>query len=158
MKKIILLYLSLLLVGCGGSDGDENNNNNNIDPNDPIIGVWEIISEERYVFENDTGYGRACLNESDPELPSQFRVYSNGKADLYTYECSGGDSPSNPVQTEELFSLDGNWEQIGGDGSYLFYDPTDEVPNDEIFYCEFNNDNSQLTHDTGEVIQIWQRQ
>ena len=70
----------------------------------------------------------------------------------------GGDGPFNPVQTEELFSLDGNWEQIGGVGNYLFYDPTDEVPNDEIFYCEFNNDNSQFTHDTGEVIQIWQRQ
>ena len=35
MKKIILSYFSLLLVGCGGSDGDENNNNNNIDPNEP---------------------------------------------------------------------------------------------------------------------------
>jgi hypothetical protein len=156
MKKIILLCITLLLVGCGDGDGD--GNSSNVDPNDPIIGVWEIISEERYVFENDTNYGRACLNESDPELPSQFYVYSNGKADLYIYECSGGDGPFNPVQTEELFSLDGNWEQIGGVGNYLFYDPTDEVPNDEIFYCEFNNDNSQFTHDTGEVIQIWQRQ
>lgn len=154
MKKIILFCIPLLVVGCGDGDG----NSSNVDPNDPIIGVWEIISEERYVFENGINNGRACLDESDPELPSQQHIYSNGKADLYFYECSEGDDPFDPVRTEELFLLDGNWEQIGSAGNYLFYDPTDEEPNDETVYFEFNNDNSQFTHDTGEVIEIWQRQ
>ena len=71
--------------------------------------------------------------------------------------CSG-DNSSNPVQSEELFSLDENWEQVGDPGNYLIYDPTDEEPNEEVAYLEFNNDNSQFTTDTGEVIQIWERQ
>lgn len=156
MKQVLYLLLPLLMISCGG-DSDENGNTN-VDPNDPLIGLWEIISEERYIFEDNTSYGRACLGELDPEFPSQIRVYSNGKADLYIYECYGGDNSSNPVQSEELFSLDENWEQVGDPGNYLIYDPTDEEPNEEVAYLEFNNDNSQFTTDTGEVIQIWERQ
>jgi len=33
----------------------------------------------------------------------------------------------------------------------------DEEPDDEIVYFEFSSDYSRFTHDTGEVIQIWER-
>ena len=161
MKKIIiLLMLPLLLIGCGDGDGDGNNNNNDttIDPNEPIIGAWQQISEERYFFEEGTTYGRACLEELDPELPSEFFAYSNGMLDMYFYECSGGNGEFDPVRSEELFSLGGNWEQVGSQGNYLFFDPADEEPNEEINYFVFSSDKSQFTHDTGEVIQIWERQ
>jgi hypothetical protein len=158
MKKILFLFIPLMLIGCGDGDGDGNGNGNtNVDPNDPLIGQWEIISETRYFFEEGMGYGRACLGELDPELPSRILIRSNGRADLFIYECVGGDSASNPVQSEELFSLDGFWEQVGAPGNYLLYDPTDEEPNDEIAYLEFNNDFSRFTTDTGEVVQIWER-
>ena len=85
MKKIIiLLMLPLLLIGCGDGDGDGNNNNNDttIDPNEPMIGAWQQISEERYLFEEGTNDGRACLGELDPELPSKIFAYSNEKLDM----------------------------------------------------------------------------
>ena len=54
------------------------------------------------------------------------------------------------------------WVEIGNkldaQGNYLFFDPADEEPNEEIVYFEFSSDKSQFTHDTGEVIQIWERQ
>jgi hypothetical protein len=77
---------------------------------------------------------------------------------MYFYECTGGNGEFDPVQSEELFSVGGNWEQIGSEGNYLFFDPADEEPNEEINYFEFSSDKSQFTHDTGEVIQVWQRQ
>tara|TARA_B110001469_G_C9641949_1_gene323054 strand:+ start:2837 stop:3325 length:489 start_codon:yes stop_codon:yes gene_type:complete len=162
MKKIIiLLMMPLLFIGCGDGDGDGDGNNNNndttFDSNEPMIGSWQQISEVRYLFEEGIGYGRACLGELDPELPSKIFAYSNGKLDMYFYECTGGDE-FNPVQSEELLSLGGNWEQIGSQGNYLFFDPADEEPNEEIVYFEFSSDKSQFTHDTGEVIQIWERQ
>lgn len=157
MKKIIiLLMLPLLLIGCGDGDGDENNTN--FDPNEPLIGSWQQISEERYIYEDLMSYGRACLGESDPELPSKIFAYSNGKLDMYFYECIGGDGEFDPVRSEELLSLGGNWEQVGFEGNYLFFDPEDEEPNDETVYFVFSGDNSRFTHDTGEVIQIWERQ
>jgi hypothetical protein len=152
MKKIILFIMPLMLLGCG--DGDGNNNSTAFDPNEPMIGAWQIISEERYLFEEAVTHGRACLGELDPELPSEIFAYSNRKLDMYFYECSG----ENPVRSEELFSLGGNWEQIGSQGNYLFSDPADEEPNEEIVYFEFSSDKSQFTHNTGEVIQTWQRQ
>ena len=160
MKKIIiLLMLPLLLIGCGDGDGDGNNNSTAFDPNEPMIGAWQQISEERYVFEEDgSNNGRACLGELDPELPSKIFAYSNGKLDMYFYECIGGTNEFDPVRSEELLSLGGNWEQIGSQGNYLFFDPADEEPNEEIVYFEFSSDKSQFTHDTGEVIQIWERQ
>ena len=157
MKKIILLMIPLLLIGCGDGDGDGNNNGTAFDPNEPMIGSWQQISEERYLFEEGIGYGRACLGELDPELPSKIFAYSNGKLDMYFYECDGG-GEFNPVRSEELFSLGGNWEQVGSQGNYLFFDPADEEPNEEINYFVFSGDKSQFTHDTGEVIQIWERQ
>ena len=158
MKKIIiLLVLPFLLIGCGDGDGDGNNNSTTYDPNEPMIGSWQQFSEERYFFEEERNYGRTCLGELDPELPSKIFAYSNGKLDMYFYECSGGDEFS-PVRSQELFSLGGNWEQIGSQGNYLFFDPAEEEPNEEITYFEFSSDNSRFTHDTGEVIQIWKRQ
>jgi hypothetical protein len=159
MKKIIiLLMLPLLLIGCGDDDGDGNNNSTAFDPNEPMIGAWQQISEERYFFEDGSNNGRACLGELDPELPSKIFAYSNGKLDMYFYECIGGTNEFDPVRSEELLSLGGNWEQIGSQGNYLFFDPADEEPNEEIVYFEFSSDKSQFTHDTGEVIQIWERQ
>ena len=158
MKKIIiLLMLPLLLIGCGDDDGDGNNNSTAFDSNEPMIGAWQQISEVRYLFEEGTNDGRACLGELDPELPSEIFAYSNGKLDMYFYECSGG-GEFNPVRSEELFSLGGNWEQVGSEGNYLFFDPADEELDEEIVYFEFSGDNSRFTHDTGEVIQIWERQ
>ena len=159
MKKLLLLVVPVMLLGCGDGDGDGGDNfNTNEDPNQPMIGEWQQIYEERYEFEEGTRDGRACLREYDPELPSKIFAYSNGKLDMYFYECSGGDGEFDPVRSEELFSLGGNWEQIGSQGNYLFFDPADEEPNEEINYFEFSSDKSQFTHDTGEVNQIWQRQ
>ena len=43
MKKILFLFIPLMLIGCGDGDGDGNGNGNtNVDPNDPLIGQWEI--------------------------------------------------------------------------------------------------------------------
>ena len=101
------------LFGEAG-DGDGEVNVNIIeDPNQPMIGEWQQISELRYDFEEGTGDGRACLGELDPELPSKIFAYSNGKLDMYFYECTGGNGEFDPVQSEELFSVGGNWEQIG---------------------------------------------
>ena len=159
MKKLLLLLVPVMLLGCGDGDGDGGDNfNTNEDPNQPMIGEWQQIYEERYEFEEGTRDGRACLREYDPELPSKIFAYSNGKLDMYFYECSGGDGEFDPVRSEELFSLGGNWEQIGSQGNYLFSDPADEEPNEEIVYFEFSSDKLQFTHDTGEVIQTWQRQ
>ena len=157
MKKLLLLLVPVMLLRCGDGDGDDNVNIIE-DPNQPMIGEWQQISELRYDFEEGTGDGRACLGELDPELPSKIFDYSNGKLDMYFYECTGGNGEFDPVQSEELFSVGGNWEQIGSEGNYLFFDPADEEPNEEINYFEFSSDKSQFTHDTGEVIQVWQRQ
>ena len=157
MKKLLLLLVPVMLLRCGDGDGEDNVNIIE-DPNQPMIGEWQQISELRYEFEEGTGYGRACLGELDPELPSKIFAYSNGKLDMYFYECTGGNGEFDPVQSEELFSVGGNWEQIGTQGNYLFFDPADEEPNEEINYFEFSSDKSQFTHDTGEVIQVWQRQ
>jgi len=157
MKKLLLLLVPVMLLRCGDGDGEDNVNIIE-DPNQPMIGEWQQISELRYEFEEGTGDGRACLGELDPELPSKIFAYSNGKLDMYFYECTGGNGEFDPVQSEELFSVGGNWEQIGSEGNYLFFDPADEEPNEEINYFEFSSDKSQFTHDTGEVIQVWQRQ
>ena len=78
MKKLLLLLVPVMLLRCGDGDGDDNVNIIE-DPNQPMIGEWQQISELRYDFEEGTGDGRACLGELDPELPSKIFAYSNGK-------------------------------------------------------------------------------
>ena len=45
MKKLLLLFLGLTLISCS-SDEDEERDVKYIDASDPIVGLWEITTEE----------------------------------------------------------------------------------------------------------------
>ena len=145
MKKIILLCIPLLLIGCG--DSDEN-------ANDPLIGKWKQISETRYFFEEGVYYGRACLDEG---YPSVAEFFSDGTYNDQFWECM--DNGDGTVEIEEYTpTIGGTWEQVGAAGNYLIFDPNEEEPNEEIAFLEFNSDFSQFSNDNGEYIVVFERQ
>ena len=75
MKKLLLLLVPVMLLRCGDGDGDDNVNIIE-DPNQPMIGEWQQIFEERYEFEEGTVDGRACLREYDPLLSYSLKKTS----------------------------------------------------------------------------------
>ena len=52
MKKLLLLLVPVMLLRCGDGDGDDNVNIIE-DPNQPMIGEWQQISELRYDLAKD---------------------------------------------------------------------------------------------------------
>ena len=142
MKKIILLMVPLLLMGCG--DEDDNND-------DPIIGSWELITEEHYL--NDIYEFRACIEEGYPNV---IEYFVNGKYNSQFWECQlelDGTVTIGDTGT----TVGGQWNQIGELGYYLVFDPNEDEPNEEVSYFEFNNDFSQFSFDNGEYISVFER-
>ncbi len=153
MKKLILLLMPLMLIGCGDDDGDTNDTA--FDPNEPLIGSWEMISFEFYgtLFDGDIT-GRPCIEEGYPPIA---KFFANGTYSDHFWECV--DNSDGSVIMDDLGATEGGiWRQVGEARNYLISDPNEDEPNEEVIYLEFNNDLSQFSIDSGESIEIWQRQ
>ena len=150
MKKLILLLMPLMLIGCGDDDGD--NNDTAFDPNEPLIGSWELIIEDHYLVENVDF--RACIEEGYPNV-SEF--FANGTYNDHFWECRENSDGS--VTMDDSGATEGGiWKQVGEAGNYLISDPNEDEPNEEVIYLEFNNDFSQFSFDNGEYISTFERQ
>ena len=79
MKKLIILFLGLAIISCGGSDDDESMGRTT----DPLIGVWlNTVEEITTTFTANSNGNFTSLTEYPTSSISSSGTWSNNGSDL----------------------------------------------------------------------------
>ncbi|MDA9326063.1 hypothetical protein N9758_00410 [Flavobacteriaceae bacterium] len=81
MKKLIYLFLTVLIVGCSSSDDDNNNDGDN-DINQNLVGTWvaDFVDPE-----NNEVYGNTTLTLNVDNTGSVLSVFTyDGENEVYS--------------------------------------------------------------------------
>ena len=79
MKKLIFIFLTVLIVACSGEDGGNSNDedNNNTDTTSPVISLIGSANVTVYEGDNFVDEGATATDNVDGDLTSSITVSGN---------------------------------------------------------------------------------
>ena len=110
MKKLIYLFLTVLIVACSGDDSNNANDTNDGDSNSTqnLVGTWQLNS----ISVNGVDGGDSCLLES-------YMVLTNSNTGVY-YQYYSDDPATEPCGLDISYDL--TWSQIEGSSYLITFD------------------------------------
>mgnify|MGYP006091285233 FL=1 len=110
MKKLIYLFLTVLIVACSGDDSNNANDTNDGDSNSTqnLVGTWQLNS----ISVNGVDGGDSCSLES-------YMILTNSNTGVY-YQYYSDDPATEPCGLDVSYDL--TWSQIEGSSYLITFD------------------------------------